>query len=176
MSARAAAWAIRYARVALAAAFLSAVGSRLGLWGSNDFDAFVRYTAEVNGFLPAALAPYLARAATVAETALGLALLAGVRLRWVALASAGLLAVFGAAMAVSFGVKSPLDYSVFSASAAAALLAVLAPGGAARRRHGAPRPGLELEGGGGAPAGAGAAASGGPPRPSPPGRATTARA
>jgi hypothetical protein len=42
----------------------------------------------------------------------------------VALGSALLLALFGIAMAISFGVKSPLDYSVFSASAAAALLAL----------------------------------------------------
>ncbi|GAO02662.1 MauE/DoxX family redox-associated membrane protein [Anaeromyxobacter sp. PSR-1] len=133
MSGPALRWAVLYARLALAAAFLSAVGSRLGLWGNNDFDAFVRYTAEVNAFLPAALAPYLARAATVAETTLGLALLAGVRLRWVALASAGLLAVFGTAMGVSFGPKSPLDYSVFSASAAAVLLALAAPPAPARR-------------------------------------------
>jgi hypothetical protein len=37
-----------------------------------------------------------------------------------------LLAIFGTAMAISFGIKSPMDYSVFSASAAAALLAVCA--------------------------------------------------
>jgi hypothetical protein len=41
----------------------------------------------------------------------------------VALASAGLLAVFAIAMAISFGIKEPLDYSVFSASAAALLVA-----------------------------------------------------
>lgn len=35
-----------------------------------------------------------------------------------------LLAAFGAAMAISFGLKSPLDYSVFSASGAALLLAL----------------------------------------------------
>jgi len=34
-----------------------------------------------------------------------------------------MLALFGTAMAISFGLKSPLDYSVFSASAAALLLA-----------------------------------------------------
>jgi hypothetical protein len=35
-----------------------------------------------------------------------------------------LLAIFGIAMAISFGPKSPLDYSVFSASAGALLLAL----------------------------------------------------
>jgi hypothetical protein len=39
-----------------------------------------------------------------------------------ALGNAVLLALFGIAMAVSFGIKSLLDHSVFSASAAAVLL------------------------------------------------------
>jgi hypothetical protein len=42
---------------------------------------------------------------------------------WVALGSAALLILFGTAMAISFGIKSPLDYSVFSASSAALLVA-----------------------------------------------------
>lgn len=58
------------------------------------------------------------------ELVLGIALIAGVRVRWAALGSAVLLTLFGLAMAVSFGLKSPLDYSVFSASACAALLAL----------------------------------------------------
>jgi len=41
----------------------------------------------------------------------------------VAIGSAVLLILFGAAMAISFGIKSPLDYSVFSASSAALLVA-----------------------------------------------------
>jgi putative oxidoreductase len=121
-----------YARMALAAAFLSAVAGRLGLWSGNgfrvSFDRFIGYTAEVNSFMPAASIPFLAWAATIAETALGLALLVGLRLRWIGLAAACLLVLFGAAMAISFGPKEPLDYSVFSASAGALLLAV----GAAR--------------------------------------------
>lgn len=121
-------WGALYARVALAAAFLSGVAARFGLWGDQsswkNFADFTRYTAEVNSFMPAATIPFLAWAATVAELALGLALLVGVRLRQVALGSAVLLALFGTAMAVSFGIKSPLDYSVFSASAAALLLAL----------------------------------------------------
>lgn len=119
--------AMLYARVALGAAFLSAVAGRFGLWAGTvdpgQFERFTRYTAEVNSFMPAATIPFLAWAATVAETALGVALVAGLRLRAVGLAAAVLLALFGTAMAISFGPKEPLDYSVFSASAAAALLA-----------------------------------------------------
>jgi len=120
--------ATAYARLALGAAFLSAVASRLGLWGdSGGWKSFVGYTAEVNSFLPPSFAPILALAATVAETSLGIALIGGVAVRRTAFASALLLAIFGVAMAVSFGPKSPLDYSVFSASAGALLLAGRAP-------------------------------------------------
>lgn len=121
-------WGILYARIALGAAFLSAVASRFGLWDGNigldRFASFTQYTAEVNAFMPAATIPFLAWTATAAELTLGVALIAGLRLRRVALGAAVLLALFGTAMAISFGIKEPLDYSVFSASAAALLLAV----------------------------------------------------
>jgi putative oxidoreductase len=114
-----------FARVALGAAFLSAVAARFGLWmdrGPHPFRQFIQYTAEVNSFLPAALSPYLAVAATAAESCLGIALLTGFRLRQTAVASAILLALFATAMTLSGGIKSALDASVFSASAAALLL------------------------------------------------------
>jgi putative oxidoreductase len=118
-----------YARIALGTAFLSGIADRLGLyWGRNvgygNFDGFLRYTAEVNSFMPPAAIPFLAWAATAAEFFLGIALLLGIWPRWVALGSAVLLLVFGTAMAISFGIKSPLDHSVFSASAGAVLLAI----------------------------------------------------
>ncbi len=117
-----------YLRVALAAAFLSGIADRFGLYGRNvgygNFDGFLRYTAQVNSFMPAYTIPFLAWTATLAEFGLGVALLLGVWPRWVALASAVLLALFGIAMAISFGIKSPLDYSVFSASAGALVLAM----------------------------------------------------
>jgi uncharacterized membrane protein YphA (DoxX/SURF4 family) len=119
---------VLYARIALGAAFLSAVASRFGLWDKTldlkHFANFIQYTAEVNSFMPTAIIPFLAWAATVAETTCGILLLLGLWPRWVSLASAILLAVFGTAMAISFGVKSPMDYSVFSASGAAVLLAL----------------------------------------------------
>ena len=122
---------MRYARIALGAAFLSAVGARFGLYGRDvgwgNFANFTKYTAEVNSFMPAFTIPFLAWGATVAETFCGLGLILGLWPRWVAIGSALLLAVFATAMAISFGIKSPLDYSVFSASAAAALLALHSP-------------------------------------------------
>ncbi len=122
-------WAFLYARATLGIAFLSVVADRFALWrgrnvGDGSFDGFIRYTAKVNSFMPASSIPFLAWSATIAELVLGVLLLAGLWLRWTALASALLLILFGTAMAISFGLKSPLDYSVFSASAAAILLAL----------------------------------------------------
>src|SRR5512137_1275915 len=104
---------VLYARIALGAAFLSGIASRFGLYGKNvgygNFSNFTRYTAEVNSFMPAFTIPLLAWMATAAELLLGITLILGVWPRWVALGSALLLALFGIAMGISFGVKSPLD-------------------------------------------------------------------
>jgi putative oxidoreductase len=124
--------ALLLVRITLGIGFLSGVADRFGLWrgrnvGYGNFDGFIRYTARVNSFMPAFSIPFLAWAATIAELVLGVLLLWGLWLRWTGLASALLLILFGTAMAISLGAKSPLDYSVFSASAAAILLAVNEP-------------------------------------------------
>ena len=119
-----------YARVALGTTFLVEVADRFGLLGSaggwKTFANFTAYTAKVNAFMPTATIPFLAWAATIGETYFGVMLIAGWWPRSTAIGSAALLAIFAGAMSISFGIKSPLDYSVFSASAAAALLAVIA--------------------------------------------------
>lgn len=111
-------------RIALAAGFLSAVSSRLNLWGaqSSGWSKFVRYTAEVNSFLPHSWIPSLAVLSTLAESSIGILLLIGYRIRKTALCAAILTVLFGIAMSISFGCKEPLDYSVFVFSAGAFLL------------------------------------------------------
>ena len=131
-------WAAWYARLAVAAAFLSAVAGRFGLWtGHLNWDNFARFinrTAELNPFMPPATIPFLAWGATIAETSLAMALITGIALRWAAFGSALLLFWFGTAMALTAGLKSPLDYSVFSGSAAALLLAANAEMASRRER------------------------------------------
>ncbi|MEO8679154.1 MAG: MauE/DoxX family redox-associated membrane protein [Vicinamibacterales bacterium] len=121
-------WAPRYARFALAAAFLSAVAGRFGLWTGQfrweSFDRFIARTAALNAWAPPFLVPVLAWSATIAETSLAVALIAGVGVRWAAYGAAVLLAWFATAMVFADGLKSPLDYSVYSASACALLLAL----------------------------------------------------
>jgi uncharacterized membrane protein YphA (DoxX/SURF4 family) len=92
-------------------------------WG--DWTHFVAYTAKVNSFLPSALAPALAIVATAAEALLGITLILGIFRRPVAFASAALFALFAlfaGAMTISFGIKAPLNFSVFVDFAAAFLL------------------------------------------------------
>ncbi len=125
-----------YARLALGTGFLGAVTDRFGLWGAHgrpnvawgDFRNFIQYAGEVNSFLPACLIPAIAWTATVAETVFGLGLLLGLCKRFMATGSAILLVFFGLAMTISFGIKSSINYSVFSVSAAALLLAAVSHG------------------------------------------------
>jgi len=125
-----------FARLALAAGFLSAVADRFGLGGGpgtggvawGEFGRFVQYVHQLAPYLPGLLLNGAAWAATVAELVLGLALLLGIALRWSAYASAALLVVFALSMAFFVGFEAPLGYSVFSAAAASLLLALAAPG------------------------------------------------
>ncbi|MBS1841214.1 MAG: DoxX family membrane protein [Acidobacteria bacterium] len=123
-------YSLTFLRIALGAAFLNGIASRFGLYGKNtgygNYANYVKYAGEVNSFMPRWAIPYLANAATVAELSFGLLLVLGLWVRWAAYGSAALLAMFGIAMAISFGAVSPLDYSVFTACAGALVVAVLA--------------------------------------------------
>lgn len=125
-----------FLRFALAATFADSVGDRLGLWGPpgsahvawGDFGHFEAHVRTLNWFLPAALIPALAWTVTILETGLTVALALGLWVRWTAIAGGTLLLLFALAMTAALGLKAPLDYSVYSASAGAFLLATV-------RRH-----------------------------------------
>jgi len=124
-------WALR---LSLATAFLSAVGDRLGAWGPHgsphvswgDWHHFRIYADRLNWYMPAAIQPAAAVLATAGEAILAIALIAGFRMRETAIGSGALLTIFAISMALALGIKSPLDYSVLTAAAAAFSLAVMA--------------------------------------------------
>lgn len=124
-------WALR---LSLATAFLSAVGDRLGAWGPygsphaswGDWHHFRIYADRLNWYMPAAVQPAAAVLATAGEAILAIALITGFRLREAAIGSGVLLAIFGISMALTLGIKAPLDYSVSTAATAAFSLAVMA--------------------------------------------------
>ena len=119
------------ARAALSAGFLSAVADRFGWWGRpgdagvvwGNFQAFLDYTQVLNPFVPTVAIPWLGWTVTSLELILAVLLFLPVGRPWVAVTSGVLLTMFGVAMAASTGIKAPLDFSVFSAAAAAFLLA-----------------------------------------------------
>lgn len=119
-------------RLALGLSFLSAVMDRLGFWGEpgqpniawGNWTNFQDYTHLLLPFLSKSLSNIAAQIATIAEVALAIMLMVGYRTRWAALGSSLLLAIFGITMLINFGIKTPFDYSVFTASAAALLLAM----------------------------------------------------
>src|SRR5262249_40377543 len=127
-----------FARFALGASFLSAVADRFGLWGPygakniswGNFAHFVKYTGAVTSLFPSSSTVSFAWAATVAETLCGILLIAGFKIRIASVLSglSGLLLLSCAiGMVTGLGIKTPFDYSVFSAAAAAFLLAFWEP-------------------------------------------------
>jgi uncharacterized membrane protein YphA (DoxX/SURF4 family) len=124
-----------FARFALGASFLSAVADRFGLLGPygaknvswGDLAHFVRYTGAVTSLFPSSLTVSFAWAATVAETLFGILLIAGFKTRLASVLSGLLLLLFAVSMATGLGIKTSFDYSVFSAAAAAFLLALWEP-------------------------------------------------
>jgi len=120
-----------FMRLALAAGFLTAVTDRFGLWGPpgaanvawGDFSHFLAYTAQLNPQLPAAVVPPLGWFVTAAEISLGIALAIGFHTRVAAFLAGVMLLLFAVGMIIGTGIKSPLNASVFSASAGAFLLA-----------------------------------------------------
>jgi len=124
-------YATVFLRFALAAAFLTAVTDRLGIWGPlgtanvawGDMTHFMAYAAKLNPWFPKTVIPALAWFVTVAETLLGAALILGFQTRRAAELGGWLLLAFGIGMTAGTGIKSALNASVFSASAGAFLLA-----------------------------------------------------
>jgi uncharacterized membrane protein YphA (DoxX/SURF4 family) len=120
-----------FLRLSIAGGFLSSVADRLGIWGPpgtpnvgwGAWAPFVEYTAKLNWFAPAPIVSFLAWAATFGETVFAVGLIVGWRLRWFALGSGLLLLSFALTMTLALGIKAPLNYSVFAASAGAFFLA-----------------------------------------------------
>jgi putative oxidoreductase len=122
-----------YLRIAIGSAYLWEVADRLGILGANgqphvgwgDWAHFIAYARTVLSFLPAGLIPFLGVLATLGEGIFGALILMGLFTRVAAIGSGILSLCFAVSMAISFGIESPLGYSVFTLSAASFLLATL---------------------------------------------------
>lgn len=119
-----------FLRFALAASFLSAVADRFGWWAAKisvwgNWKNFVTYTQAINSWLPEGLVSPVAMIATAAEIIFPVCLLLGFKTELFAKLSGILLLLFALAMTFSVSIKGPLDYSVFTASAAAFALSTM---------------------------------------------------
>jgi len=119
-----------FLRISLSAGFLSANADRFGLWPKNvsawgNWQSFVNYTKSLIPFVPEIIAPFFAYAATALEIILGILLLTNFKTTRVAKASGVLLLLFALSMTFSNSIKGPLDYSVFTASAASFVLSLI---------------------------------------------------
>lgn len=120
-------------RVSLACSYLWEVADRLGILGAHgqphvgwgDWSHFVDYARQTMAFLSPSWVPFFAALATIGEAGFGLMLLAGLFTRVAAAGSFLLALTFGISMAISFGIESPLGYSVFTVCSASLLLATL---------------------------------------------------
>lgn len=113
-----------FLRLTVAISMLSAVADRFGLWAKElcmwgNMDKFIAYTQTLIPYIPANYVVYLAWTATVFEVLLPICLLLGLKLRWTASLSGLMILTFALAMATSLGIKAAIDYSAFTASAAA---------------------------------------------------------
>jgi putative oxidoreductase len=122
-----------FLRIALGISFIAACFDRFGWiapygspnvdWG--DWKHFSVYAHQIMPFVPNRLAEWMAVAASAMELGFGILLIVGLFTRWVSIGSGLLLVSFGTCMAISLGIHAPLAYSVFTAAAAAFLLATI---------------------------------------------------
>ncbi len=119
-----------FLRLAIGAGFLSAVADRFGFWSKEvsawgNWDNFITYTQSLNPLIPLSFIPAIGWASTLLEIIFGVCLLIGFKTSLVAKLSGWLLLIFALAMTFTRGIKAPLDYSVYAASAAAFSLSLL---------------------------------------------------
>lgn len=119
-----------FLRISIGAGFLSAVADRFGFWSKEvsawgNWKNFVNYTQTLNPLVPSSILPFIAWASTFLELAFGVCLIAGFKTSLIARFSGWLLLIFAIAMAFARSIKAPLDYSVFTASAAAFALSLM---------------------------------------------------
>jgi len=119
-----------FLRLTLGTGFLSAVADRFGYWNPEssawgNWDSFLEYTKTINPWFPDSLIPTIGSLATGVEIIFAICLIVGFKTKLFAKLSGLLLLLFAVSMWFSVGIKGPIDYSVFTASAAAFALSGL---------------------------------------------------
>jgi uncharacterized membrane protein YphA (DoxX/SURF4 family) len=113
-----------FLRLSIGIGFLSAVADRFGFWSQEvsawgNWNNFLAYTQSLNPLIPQSFIPFIGWASTLLEIVFGVGLIIGFKTSLIAKLSGWLLLTFALAMTFTRGIKAPLDYSVFAASAGA---------------------------------------------------------
>lgn len=119
-----------FLRLSLSIGFLSAVADRFGLWKKQytvwgNWDAFLSYTRQINPWIPESMISATGMIATALEVIFPVCLIIGYKTELFAKLSGVLLLAFALSMSFSTGIKGALDFSVFTASAAAFALSTM---------------------------------------------------
>lgn len=109
------------ARIALAAGFIFPILDRLGVMGPagsagvswGNWDAFALYTNKLIPFVSFKVASFFGVIATVTEALLAIGLLSGYKVKWMALGTAAITALFAIFMIFSLGPLAPISYPVY---------------------------------------------------------------
>ena len=122
-----------FLRMSIGIGFIVPALDRFGVWGVNgaagitwgDWQHFSVYAHKLMYFLPDALAEVLAVISSIAELAFGLLLIIGLYTRWISICSGLLLLSFAICMSLALSIHAPLNYGVFTISAASFLLSTI---------------------------------------------------
>lgn len=119
-----------FLRFVISIGFLSAVADRFGFWSKEvsawgNWNSFLEYTGLINPWFPSSIISSVGIMATAAEIIFAICLIIGFKTELFAKLSGFLLLAFALSMTFSSGIKGALDYSVFSASAAAFALGLM---------------------------------------------------
>ncbi|WP_374950093.1 TQO small subunit DoxD [Mucilaginibacter sp.] len=122
-----------FLRLSLGIGFLFPAADRFGWLGPagqfnvdwGNWQNFVTYTHVLLPFLNPSATSVMGGLATLAEVIFGIQFLIGYQTRLAALGSFLLTLIFALCMAIFMGIKAPFNYSVFTDSAAALLLATV---------------------------------------------------
>lgn len=117
-------------RLALGITFLTPVSDRLGILGEpgtgniewGNWENFLDYTATLMPIFERPLVNFFGVTATVAELLIGVFLIIGFKTKWAARGASLLTLTFIIFMTLSVGIQKPVNYGVFTASAASLLL------------------------------------------------------
>lgn len=120
-------------RCALGITFLTPVFDRLGILGQpgtgniewGNWENFINYTTTLMPIFDRPVVNILGAIATISELLIGIFLIIGFKTKYAALGASLITLTFIVFMTLSVGIQKPINYGVFTASAAGFLLSFM---------------------------------------------------